>query len=112
LCEVIFESSSKLQRIEKQALYYSSVKTIQIPSSVELIGEHCFSVCQSLCEVIQGVSMILSATGYGNPESHSFPFKASWQYPDPYGVENPEARETPPKYGGVLRPASGHLAKK
>jgi hypothetical protein len=55
LCEITFESGSKLQRIEKYAFNQSGVKMIRIPSSVEFIGEYCFSGdvyrSGSLCEI-------------------------------------------------------------
>jgi hypothetical protein len=51
LCEVIFESGSKLQRIEEYAFHGTGVKMIRIPSSVEFIGKECFSWCGSLCEI-------------------------------------------------------------
>jgi hypothetical protein len=42
LCEVTFESDSKLK---------CAIKSIGIPSNVEVVGEECFSSCKSLCEV-------------------------------------------------------------
>jgi serine/threonine protein kinase len=51
VCEIIFETGSKLQRIEEHAFSSSGLKTIRIPSSVEFIGEHCFYECKSLCEI-------------------------------------------------------------
>jgi hypothetical protein len=40
-----------LQRIEKHAFNGSGLRAIQIPSSVEIVGEHCFWECISLDEV-------------------------------------------------------------
>jgi hypothetical protein len=51
LCEITFESRSKLQRIEEYAFYETGVKNVQIPSSVEFIGKKCFYGCNSLCEI-------------------------------------------------------------
>jgi hypothetical protein len=51
LNEVTFESDCELQCIGKEAFRWSGVKTIQIPSNVEIIGEGCFRQCQSLSEV-------------------------------------------------------------
>jgi hypothetical protein len=51
LCEVTFETGSKLERIEKQAFSWTRLKKMTIPSSVEVSGEDCFSSCGSLCEV-------------------------------------------------------------
>jgi hypothetical protein len=51
LCEITFESGSKLQRIEEEAFRLNNLKMIEIPSSVEFIGEFCFSECQSLYDV-------------------------------------------------------------
>jgi hypothetical protein len=51
LCEVTFETGSKLQRIETLAFRETGLKKMTIPSSVEVIGEFCFSSCESLSEV-------------------------------------------------------------
>jgi hypothetical protein len=51
LCEVTFETGSKLQRIEKSAFSQTDLKKMTIPSSVEVIGESCFHSCVSLSEV-------------------------------------------------------------
>jgi hypothetical protein len=51
-CEVIFETGSRLQRIEQSAFYKTYLGKMTIPSSVEVIGKECFSQCESLCEVI------------------------------------------------------------
>jgi hypothetical protein len=51
LYEVIFETGSKLQRIERRAFFWSGLKKMTIPSSVEVIGEYCFESCGSLSEV-------------------------------------------------------------
>jgi hypothetical protein len=52
LCEVVFESNSKLREIDDLALSSSGIKTIRIPSNVEMFGKHCFSGCKSLYEVV------------------------------------------------------------
>jgi hypothetical protein len=52
LCEITFESESRLRGIEKGAFSRSGVKRIQIPSSVGFIGKECFRGCRSLREVI------------------------------------------------------------
>jgi hypothetical protein len=51
LCEVTFESGSKLKEIGKGAFYMCGIKSIGIPSNVEVIGAKCFYHCESLCEV-------------------------------------------------------------
>jgi hypothetical protein len=51
LCEIIFESGSKLRRIEKCGFSDSGIKMIAIPSSVEFIGKYCFSGCKSLYKI-------------------------------------------------------------
>jgi hypothetical protein len=40
LCEIIFESGSKLQLIEESAASGTDLKLIQIPSSVEFLGNY------------------------------------------------------------------------
>jgi hypothetical protein len=52
LAEVIFESGSRLVRIEEAAFCGSGLKKIEIPRSVEWIGENCFHECRCLSEVI------------------------------------------------------------
>ena len=44
---VQFPSDSKLQIIEKQAFYSSSIKSIKIPSTVEIIGEGSFTCAEN-----------------------------------------------------------------
>jgi hypothetical protein len=51
LREVIFETESRLRRIEKGAFALTRLKAIIIPSSVEKIGTECFSKSGSLSEV-------------------------------------------------------------
>jgi hypothetical protein len=51
LCEVTFESVSKLTVIGNCAFYECGIKSIRIPSSVEVIGTECFYDCFCLCEV-------------------------------------------------------------
>jgi hypothetical protein len=52
LREMIFESGSLLQRIEVCASSFRALRTIAIPSSVEIIGYECFAGYSNLCEVI------------------------------------------------------------
>jgi hypothetical protein len=54
LSEIMFAPDCKLQCIEKYAFLGSGVKTIRIPSSVEMIGENCFRWCLCLSEVAFG----------------------------------------------------------
>jgi hypothetical protein len=51
LCEVTFESGCQLKELGKSAFFWCGIKSIRIPSSIEVIGEYCFSSCESLCEV-------------------------------------------------------------
>jgi hypothetical protein len=51
LCEVTFESGSKLKRIEEHGFEGNCVSMIQIPSSVEFLGTGCFWGCNWLREV-------------------------------------------------------------
>jgi hypothetical protein len=48
---VIFESGSRLSRIEKEVFRGTGLIEIVIPSSVEFLGERCFSECESLSSV-------------------------------------------------------------
>jgi hypothetical protein len=49
---VAFETGSKLSRIEVAAFAHcSSLSSICIPSSVEILREWCFAGCQALCNV-------------------------------------------------------------
>jgi hypothetical protein len=52
VCEVVFESGSKLKSIGDSAFLHSRIKVIRIPNNVENIGKQCFSCSQSLCEVV------------------------------------------------------------
>jgi predicted metal-binding protein len=52
LCEVVFESDSKLKQIGDCAFYHSGIKSIRIPNNVEKIENNCFSMCESLCEIV------------------------------------------------------------
>jgi hypothetical protein len=49
---VIFESDSRLERIEERAFAWSGLKSIAIPSSVVVLGKESFSDCTSLESVI------------------------------------------------------------
>jgi hypothetical protein len=42
---VSFESNSRLRRIGERAFAQSSLRSIDIPSSVEIIGKFCFTDC-------------------------------------------------------------------
>jgi hypothetical protein len=48
---VVFESNSRLTRIESEAFLYASLESILIPSNVEIFGSYCFSHCESLSSV-------------------------------------------------------------
>jgi hypothetical protein len=52
LRDVMFESGSRLTRIEQEAFTGTHLKIIRIPSSVEYIGMGCFWDCKYLCEVV------------------------------------------------------------
>jgi hypothetical protein len=52
LCEIIFESDSKLKQISDSAFRTSQIQLIRIPSNVESFGEFCFYECKSLYGVI------------------------------------------------------------
>jgi hypothetical protein len=51
LCSISFESNSQLTRIEIEAFARSSLRSIFIPRSVEILCSECFSFCQSLNSV-------------------------------------------------------------
>jgi hypothetical protein len=51
ISEVTFEKVSKLERIGRHAFCEAALKTIEIPSSVEEIGDYCFYQCFRLREV-------------------------------------------------------------
>jgi hypothetical protein len=48
LLSLVFESGSKLKRIEAQALSHSGLKSICLPASVEILCVGCFHWCRSL----------------------------------------------------------------
>jgi hypothetical protein len=52
LTSVTFESNSKLHRIEEFAFQGSDLKTIVIPTSIEVVCKYCFSNYESLTSVI------------------------------------------------------------
>jgi hypothetical protein len=60
---VIFESGSILSRIEKGALRGTGLISIEIPSSVEILGENCFIKCESLTSPTFESQSIMSRTG-------------------------------------------------
>jgi hypothetical protein len=45
---VTFESGSRLERIEESAFYGSGLKSVEIPSSVGVLGKKNFYQCKSL----------------------------------------------------------------
>jgi hypothetical protein len=45
---VIFENASRLERIGEYAFQRSGLKSIEIPSSVVVLGKWCFFQCTSL----------------------------------------------------------------
>jgi hypothetical protein len=47
-----FESNSRLNRIESSAFQSSSIRSIEIPRNVEILGSPCFSFCQSLSSIL------------------------------------------------------------
>jgi hypothetical protein len=55
LCEVTFEGGSKLKEIGESAFPSTAIKSIQLPTNVEVnhlvIGKGCFYWCKSLCDV-------------------------------------------------------------
>jgi hypothetical protein len=51
LSSVIFESRSRLSRIEWGAFMGTGLVEIVIPASVETLGRECFSDCESLSSV-------------------------------------------------------------
>jgi hypothetical protein len=48
---IVFESNSRLIRIESKAFYGSSLQSILIPSNVEILGSECFSSYESLSSI-------------------------------------------------------------
>jgi hypothetical protein len=48
---MIFESNSRLVRIESKAFSYSLLQSILIPRNVEILGSKCFSSCKSLSSI-------------------------------------------------------------
>jgi hypothetical protein len=49
---VLFESGSKLQRIEECAFQESNLTAITLPASVEVLCKLCFYLCKSLRSVL------------------------------------------------------------
>jgi hypothetical protein len=64
LCQILFESDSKLNEIGGLSFYGSGIKAIRIPSNVENIGNCSFCWCKSLCDIIF--------------ESNSKPIEGNW----------------------------------
>jgi hypothetical protein len=52
LCEIVFESDSKLKEIGDSAFRDLGIKIIPIPNHVEKIGNECFYEGESPCEVV------------------------------------------------------------
>jgi hypothetical protein len=48
---VVFEENSQLSRLEDRAFYGSGLTSIHLPASVTVIGESCFSGCDSLASI-------------------------------------------------------------
>jgi hypothetical protein len=48
LNSIVFESNSRLRRIESGAFYKSSLESILIPRNIKIVGSKCFSNCESL----------------------------------------------------------------
>jgi hypothetical protein len=51
LSSIMFESESRLSRIDKMAFYWSGLVGIILPASIEILGEECFSSCESLSSI-------------------------------------------------------------
>jgi uncharacterized protein YuzB (UPF0349 family) len=51
LSSILFESNSRLTRIESFAFSSRSLQSILIPSNVEILGSGCFSYCESLSSI-------------------------------------------------------------
>jgi hypothetical protein len=51
LSSIVFESNSRLTRIESNAFASSSLQSIVIPSPVRILGSKCFSSCKSLLSI-------------------------------------------------------------
>jgi hypothetical protein len=51
LSSISFESHLRLIRIESDAFSFSSLQSIVIPSSVEILGPSCFAYCKSLSSI-------------------------------------------------------------
>jgi hypothetical protein len=47
----MFESDSRLIGIESSAFSFSSLRSIEIPRNIEILGSSCFSWCQSLSSI-------------------------------------------------------------
>jgi hypothetical protein len=46
-----FETSSRLSRLEARAFSWSGLQSIHLPASVTVIGENCFSDCESVTSI-------------------------------------------------------------
>jgi hypothetical protein len=51
LSSIIFESNSRLTRIESELFSSSSLQSIIIPRNVKILGSECFSKCGSLSSI-------------------------------------------------------------
>jgi hypothetical protein len=51
LGSIVFESNSRLRRIESEVFSCSSLQSLLIPSNVEILGSKCFLYCQSLSSI-------------------------------------------------------------
>jgi hypothetical protein len=51
LSSIIFESGSRLSRIEARAFYETGLIEMIVPASIEFLGLECFSNCTSLSSI-------------------------------------------------------------
>jgi hypothetical protein len=51
LKSIVFESNSRLARIESETFSNSSLRSISIPKNVEILGSACFYICISLLSI-------------------------------------------------------------
>jgi hypothetical protein len=48
---ILFESNSRLTRIESNAFHKTSLQSVLIPNNVGILGSNCFSCCKSLSSI-------------------------------------------------------------
>jgi hypothetical protein len=51
LSSILFQSNSRLVRIESHAFSFSSLQSIEIPRNVEILGASCFADCKALLSI-------------------------------------------------------------